>query len=161
MPKITHIELFEHTERPVLSIRVKTSLEKLPDLIGESFDKISDHLEEMNENMSDMPFVAYENFEEMKANDLSVIIGIPVSGIISGKNEIELSKIPAGKTISCMYRGAYSEISSLYEEMRDWIYTNGYEPEGNAYEFYYNGLDFPPCDYLTRVMIPVKRAENS
>ncbi len=55
-----------------------------------------------------------------------------------------------------MYRGPYSESEPVYEEMAEWIKEKGLEPVGICYEYYYNDLQFPESELLTKVVMPIK-----
>ena len=54
--------------------------------------------------MTGIPFVAYPGYDHMDENNIELIPGLPVSGILSGKGEIQRGTIPEGKIIICMYR---------------------------------------------------------
>ena len=153
MPKMSNIELLQLNEQPALSIRTTTQVEKLPALIGESYGKIAAYIKELGENFSDVPFVAYHNLD---MQNLDVEMGFPVTKSLPDKNEIKSTFIPAGKIIFCMYRGAYIEMASVYNEMAKWITENGYEPVGTSYEYYYNSPEFPESELLTKIVMPIK-----
>jgi len=52
------IELVEQKAQPILSIRTRTSIDKLPDVIGSSYHKIAAYMEELGEKPADVPFTA-------------------------------------------------------------------------------------------------------
>lgn len=153
MPRISNIEILQLNDQPILSIRVKTQIEKLPALIGDSYCKIAAYMKEIGELFSGVPFVAYHNLD---MQNLDVEMGFPVTKPMPHKDDIEFKVISAGKIIFCMYRGAYSEMAPVYDEMAKWISDNGYEPVGTAYEYYYNGPEFPENELLTKIVMPVK-----
>ena len=153
MPRISDFEILQKRACPTLFIRTKTKVENLPALIGESYGKMSAYLKETGEYLSDVPYVAYYN---MDMQNLDVEIGFPVCENLSGKGEIQAGLIPAGKVVFCMYRGAYSEIEVVYNEMSEWIEDNGYKPVGTAYEHYYNGPGFPESEFLTMLVMPLE-----
>jgi effector-binding domain-containing protein len=153
MPRMTNIEMIQINEQPALTVRTVTRVEELPALIGESYQRIGEYMGELKELFSGVPFVAYHNLD---MQNLDVEIGFPVAKPLPGKNAIRLSCIPAGKAIFCMYRGAYSEMAPVYEEMAKWITDNGCIPAGTAYEFYYNSPDFPESELLTKIMMPIR-----
>ena len=153
MPKITKIELLENNEQPILSIRTKTSVEHLPHLIADSFEKIATYLNELGECPNDVPFVAYHNLD---MQNLDVEIGFPVTKILPDHEKIKSGSIPAGKSIFCMYRGSYSELEPIYAEMAEWIKVRGLQPTGTAYEYYYNDSEFPESELLTKIVIPIQ-----
>ena len=153
MPRISKVELLFQKEQEVLSIRTRTKVEELPRLIGESYGMIAAYLGDLGELMAGVPFVGYHN---MDMQDLDVEIGFPVARPLMEKGEIKPSVIPAGRVVFSMFRGAYGEMEPLYEEMTEFIVKNGLEAAGMVYEYYYNGLDFPESEYLTKIIIPVK-----
>ena len=152
MPRISDVAISQKREQPILSIRTRTQVSKLPMLIGESYGKMSAYLKETGQLLADVPFVAYHN---MDMQDLDVEMGFPISEPLPGQNDIKAGSIPAGKFVFCMYRGSYSEIEPTYNEMVKWIEDNGYKADGVSYEYYYNGPEFPESEALTMIVMPV------
>ena len=152
MPRISDIAILKKAEQPTLSIRTITKVENLPGLIGESYGKMADYLKERGEFLADVPYVAYYNMDMQR---LDVEIGFPVAAPLPGKGEVKAGIIPAGKVVTCMYRGAYSEIEPVYTEMLQWIEDNNCRPTGTSYEYYYNGPGFPENEMLTMVVMPI------
>lgn len=148
------IELREQKAQPVLSIRVKTSLENLPDIIGESYHKIMEYLNELGEQPADVPFTAYYSLD---MQNMDVEMGFPVSRPLQGKSDIKAGEITQGKIVSYMYKGLYSAMEPVYNEIFKWISENGYQPKGVYYEYYYNSpSEVPESELLTRIVIPIK-----
>ncbi len=154
MPRVTDIHLLKQERQNALVIKQKTSIQNLPVLIGESYRKLGAYLGETNETISDVPFVAYHN---MDMENLEVEIGFPVASKLQGNGEIQVSEIAAGYKIFCIYRGSYAQLETVYQELQQWMDTNGYEMVLPSYEYYYNGPDCPEEELLTRIVIPVKR----
>jgi len=152
MPRVSNIELLCQSGQPVLFIRTRTRVENLPQLIGESYGRMAAYLKELGEILADVPYTAYHN---MDMQDLDVEIGFPLSKALPGRDDIQAGSIPGGKVIFCMYRGAYSEIGPVYEEMMKWVQDNGFTSSGSSYEYYYNGPGFPESEMLTRVVLPI------
>lgn len=152
MPRISGFEILQPNEQPTLSIRTTTNVEKLPQQIGESYGKMAAYLKDLDEFLTDVPYVAYHN---MDMQHLDVEIGFPVSKSLPAHDDIKSGSIPQGKVVFCMYRGAYSEIEPTYVEMSQWIVANGFQSTGTAYEYYYNGPDFPEADLLTKIVMPI------
>lgn len=151
---IFKIELNQQNAQPVLSIRTTTTLELLPNLIGESYMKIMGYLKELGEQPADAPFTAYHNLD---MQNLDVEMGFPVARLLPEKGGIKAGEIPQSKFISCMYKGAYAGMEQLYNEMFKWIAENGYEQVGVYYEYYYNSpADVPESELLTKVVMPIK-----
>ena len=131
---ILDLKLEEQTAQPVLCIRTKTSIEKLPAAIGEGYGRIVKYM-----------------------NDLDVEMGFPVAEIFPDKDGIKARQIPQGKVVSCMYKGAYAEMEEPYKEIMKWIEDNGQVPTGVYYEYYFNSpQEVPESELLTRIVIPLK-----
>ena len=128
-------EVKEQKVQHSLSIRKTTSVQNLPEVLGESYMKIMQYMGEIGEFPTGAPYTAYFN---MDMQNLEVEIGFPVATKLPEKGSIKPSEIPAGKYASCLYTGPYNEIESAYKTLTKWIDDNGYEPSGIAYEFYLN-----------------------
>lgn len=153
MPKVSNIEILKQNEQPTLTIRTNTKVENLPMVIGQSYGKIGTYLNELGELITDVPFVAYHNLD---MQNLDVEIGFPVSKTLPSMEDMKSNCIPEGKIIFCMYRGPYSEMEPVYNEMTKWIEDNGYQAVGTAYEYYFNGPGFPESELLTKIVMPIK-----
>ncbi|MDD4767791.1 MAG: GyrI-like domain-containing protein, partial [Desulfotomaculaceae bacterium] len=144
----------EQEAQPVLFIRARTALEGLPLLIGESYRKIAEYLAELGRQPANAPYTAYYNLD---MQDLDVEMGFPVAGPLPGKGEVKAGEVPAGRYVSCMFKGPYNQMEPVYNEMNKWMQENNLEPTGIAYEYYYNGpQDVPESELLTRISLPVK-----
>ncbi len=152
MPRIADIALLHLAEQPTLAIRARTPVEGLPALIGQSYGKISQYLQELGETMADMPFVGYHNLDMA---DLDVEIGFPLALPLTGRGDIQAGLHPAGYAVAGLHQGPYAEMGPLYQEMAAWIEANGLIPAGPAYEYYFNGPGTPESALLTKVVMPV------
>lgn len=147
-------ELTEQPAQPVLSIRTRTAVGNLPQVIGKAYGEIIQYLNEIGEEPSGAPFAAYYN---MDMEDLDVEMGFPVTKLLAGKDEIKSNEIPAGKQVSCMHKGPYIQMEQAYNAMTQWINDNGYTPTGMCYEFYYNSpADVPESELITKILFPLK-----
>ncbi len=153
MPRVSNIEVLKQTEQHTLIVKAVTKIEDLAMLIGQSYGKIFEYLKEMNELMTDVPFVSYHNFD---MQNLQVEIGFPVSTELPGRDDVVPGKIPEGKAAFCMYRGSYNDMGEVYNEMSAWIDNNGYIVDGVVYEYYFNGPEFPESEYLTKIVMPLR-----
>jgi len=153
MPRISNFELLKQIEQPTITIRTRTTIQNIPMLIGQSYEKLGEYLKELGELITDMPFIAYHN---MDMQDLDVEIGFPVSKPLPGRDDMKPSAIPEGRVVTCMYLGRYSDMEPVYCDMVKWIEDNGYEPVGTSYEYYYNSPDFPESQWLTKIVMAIK-----
>lgn len=147
------IQITEQSAQPVLSIRTRSSVENLPNLIGECYGKIMQYMGEIGIEPADAPFVAYYN---MDMKDLDLEIGFPIAKPVEGKGDIIKSEIPAGKYMFMMYKGPYAEMENPYNEMMEFMKKEGLKSKGVAYEFYFNSpADVPEDELLTKIVFPV------
>ena len=147
-------EKLERKARPVLSIRTETSIQQLPQLIGESYMKIMQYLGEQGEIPADSPFVGYFNLD---MQNMDVEIGIPVYKKLPDKDNMKKSEIPAGNYASCIYTGPYDKIAPVYDELTQWAEKNGYETSGIAYELYIDDPGVtPPEELKTQILFLLK-----
>jgi effector-binding domain-containing protein len=147
------VEFKEQEKQPVLSIRMRTTLADLPKIIGDSYHKIAEYLEELEEQLVDVPFTAYYN---MDMQNLDVEMGFPVARLLPSKGDIKAGEIAEGPVATYMYKGHYSEMEPVYNEIFKQIKEKGCQPKGVYYEYYYNSPDeVPDSELLTRIVIPI------
>lgn len=102
-------------------------------VIGRSFMEIETLFKEQNAVMADVPFVEYLNFESM-SEGIHMIIGFKSAKVLCGKGNIRAITIPGRKIVSCLHKGNYTELASLYREMQEWIAAKGYKSSGASIE---------------------------
>lgn len=147
-------EIYEQAAQPTLTIRTRTSVEKLPQVLGESYGAIGQYLGSLGETPGGAPFVAYYS---MTMEDLDIEAGFPVSKPIPGSGAIASSQMPAGKYATCLFKGPYNECGPAYEALTLWVQEHGYEATGVSYEFYLNDpTDTLPQDLKTQIIFPLK-----
>jgi effector-binding domain-containing protein len=147
-------EIKEMPAQPALAIRTRTSLQNLPQTIGECFGKVINYLGQNGEQPAGAPYVGYYNLD---TDDLDVEMGFPVAKVLPGKGEITVSQLPGGKTGTCMYTGPYSEMPVAYEALKKLLDEKRLEPTGIVYEVYYNSpAEVRPEDLQTLILFPLK-----
>lgn len=148
------IEMVETQEQPTLVLKTVTPVGELPKILGKAFMDIVTYIMELGEQPVGPAFVGYFN---MDMERLELEIGFPVSKALPSKGDILAGSIPAGKQVSCMYKGPYMEMPPVYEEINRWIKDNGYKPIGTVYEHYYNSPEeVPESELLTKIVFLVE-----
>ncbi|MDD2511130.1 MAG: GyrI-like domain-containing protein [Syntrophomonas sp.] len=146
--------LEEKKSQPTISIRTRTALENLPQVLGKAYEDIMNYLSEIGIQPSGAPYVGYFNTD---MQDLDIECGLPVAQSVAGTNELKPGEIPAGRQVSCLYTGPYSQIEPAYNAIMEWITANGYTPTGVCYEFYLNDpAETPENELLTRIVFLLK-----
>jgi effector-binding domain-containing protein len=147
-------EVKEQLPQPTLSIRTRASAQELPQVLGQAFGAIAQHLCDLGEEPAGPPFTVYYN---MDMQNLDIEIGLPVSKKLAGKDNIQASEIPAGKIATCVHIGPYSDMPPAYAALSEWIQANGYEVTGVAYEMYLNDpAQTPPQELMTQIVFPLQ-----
>ena len=148
------LKLEEQKQQPVLSVRTRTTIEELPNIIGKYYGAIMAYMGELGEQ----PIIApYTSYYTLYMQDIVVVMCFPVAARLPGKDEIQAGSLPEGKSVSCMYQGAYSEMEEPYKEIMQWIAEHGYEPTGVYYEYYFNSpAEVAESELLTKIVIPLK-----
>lgn len=152
------IELREQGSQPVLYVRVRTSVEDLPNIIGMNFMKIAGYITSLGEEPAGPPYTAYHNTD---MEDLDVEMGFPVVNELPGCDPILAGTMWEGPVASYMHKGSYESLEQVYARIYEWIAENGYEPVGSYFEYYFNSpMEAPEEELLTRIDIPVKRSSG-
>ena len=147
-------EIKEMPERYALIIHRTLPLSELPQAIGESYHALAGYLAQLGEQACDVPFTAYHN---MDMERLEVDMGFPTLLPLPGNDRIQTITLPAGQVATGMYKGSYSRMEPFYKAMAEWVASQGGEPTGLAFEYYYNSpQDVPESELLTRVEWPLK-----
>lgn len=144
----------EKEAQPTISIRTRTALENLPQVLGKGYEAIMNYLSEIGAQPSGAPYVGYFNTD---MEDLDIECGLPVAQPVAGTNKLKPGEIPAGKQVSCLYTGPYNQIEPAYNSIMEWIPANGYTPTGVCYEFYLNDpAETPESELLTKIVFLLK-----
>jgi effector-binding domain-containing protein len=139
--------------QPILSARVVTPVEELPQHLGRIYGALFQYLEELGEPPAGEPFAAYYNLD-MKALDVEA--GVAVRRALPPRGELQPGEIPAGQFVSTEFTGPYDAMGPAYEALTAFAKAQGLEPAGAAYEFYLNDPSQEPHEEpRTRIMFPV------
>lgn len=138
----------------VLAIRTRTAVQNLPQLLGQAYGTIMQHLMQLGEQPAGAPFVAYYN-EDMQ--NLDIAIGFPVARKLPGQDTIQAGEMPAGRMATCLHVGPYDKVEPAYAALTQWIGEQGYQATGVAYEVYLNDPQQTPPEMLqTQILFPLK-----
>ena len=147
-------EVREQAAQPTLSIRTRSSVQELPQAMGQAYGAIGQYLCELDEQPAGPPFAAYYN---MDMQNLDVEIGMPVAGDVPGRGDIQDGELPAGRIATCMHIGPYSEMEPAYRALSEWMAEQGYQATGVAYEFYLSDPgQTPPQELMTQIALPLQ-----
>jgi len=128
-------EVKDIATRITLSVRTRSPVQNLPQVLGEIYGAIMTYLGEIGEYPSGPPFVIYYN---MDMQDLDIEVGFVVPKELPAKDNMKPSEIAAGKYATTVHVGPYETMEPTYNALNKWITDKGYETEGTAIELYFN-----------------------
>ena len=152
------IEIKDQPSLPVLAVRLRTAVDKMPQELDKTFKKIIRYLNEIGEEPSNTYFAAYHN---MDMDNLDLEVGIVVNEVLPGEGDIVAGEIPGGRQVSTFYKGPYREAKSSFGTIRQWLDENGCASTGVVYEFYYHSpVKLPESDLITKIVFPIVSTGN-
>ena len=147
-------EIKDQPVQPVLSMRGRTPVKDLSQLLGRAYGAVAQYLGTLGEAPAGAPFAVYYN---MDMEDLDIEAGFPVAKVLPGKGEVNANEIPAGEVATCIHTGSYETIGTAYEVLDQYLKEQGREATGIAYEFYLNDpMEVPPEELKTQIVLPLK-----
>ena len=149
-----HCELINQPARTTLSIRLRSAVKDLPEVLPRAYRTIGDYLDAVGERPGGPPYAAYFN---MDMNDLDIEAGVTIAGELPGEGPIRPGAIPSGRAAACVHVGPYDDLPKAYEALGQWIAQEGLEPAGVAYEIYVDDpMEVPPETLKTQIVMPLK-----
>lgn len=145
-------EIKEFADRPILSMRLRSSVGDLPQHLAQVYGAISSYMKSTGIISNGPAFAAYYN---MDMTHLDVEAGFMLMRPAPAQGEISASTVPAGIYAVCHYTGGYEGIRQVYGELQKFVAERGYTVSGAPIEWYLNGPETPPQDLKTDVEFPV------
>ncbi len=148
-------EIRKQPAQPTMSIRTRTPVGGLPQVLGKAFGDVAMAVGEQGEQPLGPPFVAYYN---MDMQDLDIEIGFPVAKRLHAKGDVKPGEIPAGNVATTVYTGPYGDgMKAAYEALAKHVEEKKQVPTGVVYEIYHNSpMDTPPEKLQTQIVVPLK-----
>lgn len=148
------MEVIEQQTQPVMYVAATSSIDNISETISTGYRKIMEYLQLVGVNPTGSPYTAYYN-QDM--SNLSVQMGFPVKEALPEKDDVKAGVIPSGKYVTTVYKGPYTGIQQMFEEVFKWIDENGLKQSGIYYEYYVNSPEeVDENDLLTKIIIPIK-----
>jgi len=100
---------------------------------------------------------------EYREHDIDVEVCEAVVAPCEESDRVKFRQIDAVDAAACVvHRGPYDRIGETYNQLFDWIDSNGYEPADNPRESYLDGIwnKDDPEEWTTEVQVPVRKKED-
>jgi effector-binding domain-containing protein len=121
--------------QPAFSIRRTVAARDLSAIFTIGYGEIAAFLQASRGKAAGSPFALFNTLDR---RDMDVEFGFVQSTPLGGKNHIQASDSPAGKSVPGLHIGPYNDFAPYYRALTEWIKDNGYEAAGVAYEEYLN-----------------------
>jgi effector-binding domain-containing protein len=153
------VEIKEVPEQPVLLIRERAPLERMPEVIPAAIDEVHAHMEKVGAAFAGPPFVVCPYPDEHGMVALET--GWPVTDAFPGAGRVEYAALPACTVLSYLHRGHYQELDRSYRALTAFAEREGLTTDGPPREIYVTSPDEvpDPAHWITEVQFPIDRDE--
>lgn len=124
--------------------------------MGEAYAKLYAYIGQKGIQPTGAPFAVYTQYDPN--GNTTFEAGMPVASKVEGLGDVVYKEYPAMKVLSTLYKGAYENVTSVYEAMEKYMKEKGMQPTMVAWEVY---LTDPakvkkPEDNQTLIYFPLK-----
>lgn len=147
------VKLVETQTMNILYIRKMMSSDDYSIGYGKYFSRLYEKIATERLTILGTPITIYHSSEYNPAgNDTE--FAIPVKETVNGTRDL-----PGGLCAKSVLKGSYSELTSVYAKLREWVENEGYELVKSPYEIYITDpyQATVPEDNVTEVYFPVKK----
>lgn len=147
------VQLVEVQPKNILYLRQMMSSDDYAAGYGSYFGRLYERIAAGKLTMLGTPMTIYHSPEYHPAgNDTE--FAIPIQEYVQGTRDLA-----GGLCAKSVIKGAYSELTSVYTKLREWIEREGYDLVQPPYEIYLTDPDqvTTPEDLVTEVYFPVKK----
>lgn len=147
------VQLVETLTMNILYMRQMMSSDDYAAGYGTYFSRLYERIATEKLTLFGTPMTIYHSPEYNPAgNDTE--FAIPIEETVKGTRDL-----PGGLCAKSVLKGSYSELTSVYAKLREWIENEGYELVRSPYEVYVTDPNqvTVPEDIVTEVYFPVKK----
>ncbi|MDE2935292.1 MAG: GyrI-like domain-containing protein [Chloroflexota bacterium] len=138
----------------ILGIRASTTMEQVPQLLGELFGEVYEFIQDQGQQPVGMPLTIYHS---MDGDGLELECAMPVAAGIAGSGRITAGELPATLAAITTHIGPYDELPGAWSNLTDWMESQGLAPAGAPWEVYVTdpGAEPDPAKWRTDIVFPV------
>lgn len=147
------VQLVETEPMNILYMRQMMSSDDYVAGYGKYFSRLYERIAIEKLTLLGTPMTIYHSPEYNPAgNDTE--FAIPIEEAVKGTRDLS-----EGLCAKSVFKGSYSELTSVYAKLREWVENEGYELVNSPYEVYVTAPDQAavPEDIVTEVYFPVKK----
>ncbi|HEU4947199.1 MAG TPA: GyrI-like domain-containing protein [Kribbella sp.] len=142
-------------EQPTAVRRATLAPEEMPNWFSTAYGEIASFLGRHGVRPAGMPFARYHRRSDGRFDTEA---GFPIAAPVTGDGMTEASTLPGGPAAVTLYRGPYDGLAAAYEQLEDWLRTQGGIPDGDPWEVYFDPPTGDPADWRTEVIQPYRPA---
>ena len=149
------IEIKQVEAQKALVIKVQIPSKDIGAKMGELYGKLFTYVGTNRIATSGAPFAVY--YEYNPQGNTTFEVGVPVSSLIQGSEEITYKEFPAMKVASSLFIGPYDQTGPIYEALMKYIKDNNLQINGASWEIYLNDpmQVKDPSKYQTLIYFPI------
>lgn len=147
------VQLVETQPMNILYMRQMMSSDDYALGYGKYFNRLYEKIANEKLTVFGTPMTIYHSPEYNPAgNDTE--FAIPIEEIVKGTRDL-----PGGLCAKSVLKGSYSELTSVYAKLREWVENEGYELVKSPYEIYVTAPNQAtvPEGIVTEVYFPIKK----
>ena len=122
------IKFRDQPEQRIASIRVKTTLNKVPEKTRQLLTEITEYLEPQGIEPKDDPVAIYY---EVGSFLVDFEVGYPVAVEVVGNERVKANTIPAGKVAYTEYEGPHIDIPEAHRAVHNWLHERDVKTTGD------------------------------
>jgi effector-binding domain-containing protein len=148
----------EETTTPaqtIASTRMISSEKTVTPDIGESFKKITDHMQASKLNFAGPVFTFFHSFSPEK---IDMECAVPVNKMAKSSNDVTVKEMPASKAAVVDFYGWYANSHRAHAALNQWIKDHNKTMNGAPYEVYITDpmVEKDTTKWLTKIYYPYK-----
>jgi effector-binding domain-containing protein len=153
---VPKIEVKDIAAQKALTIRVTAPSSAIMQKMGELYSKLFSHLGANNLQPAGVPFAVYYSYDPKGNTEFEV--GVPISSVVTGSDEVKYKEYPAMKVISALHIGPYENVGPVYEAIMKYAKDNKLETQPASWEVYLTDPNTikDPAKYQTLIYFALK-----
>jgi effector-binding domain-containing protein len=148
------IEVKELPARPVATIRVRTTMDRIGAEFAAGLPEVLAHLQKHGQGPDGPSLGIYHVYE---GSEVDMEYGFPVAHPVPSEGRVEVHELPHGFAATTMHVGPYSSIGRAHRAVSDWIEEQGRQGTGPPWEVYWSDpQETPAAELRTEVGYPIE-----
>ena len=130
------------------------NVEEIPDLLGEIFPRVMQHIQAHDGQVTGPPFAHYLSMGE----PMEMEAGMPIAAPIQEGDGVEVGELPGGEALVTVHMGPYEELENAYDALMTYVDEHGLSPGDTMWEVYWTdpGEEPDPDNWKTEVFLPLR-----